>query len=102
MDEPRKKMRTKYSVKEIGIVSTVVALFGGFLYTGYRIDKKMELRKDVEQILEVDGIKGLSDNELKIFYDETGISPYTHQFDKLSTSNLEKFARNYKQVWVRK
>lgn len=96
------KQQTKSRLRTLIGIGIVLGGIVGWSFLTTDIENRIKERRaydlarsTVEHLLDTDGIKGLSDNEMKRFYDETGISPYTHPFNSLSRKDLEQFLSHY-------
>lgn len=89
----------------LGVSIGLIGVLTGGITSAKAIEDRVNYnraRSKVEQILDADKNGKLSENEIKRFYDETGLSPYNALFKSVSRKDLEKFASHYELRWIRK
>jgi len=87
------------------IVGTVLftAACGGAIYGAIRWADKTYTENTVMNILDTNMDGKLSSEEIKRFYDETGVSPYNAKaFKSVSLEEQKKFVSNYQRVYQKK
>ena len=96
------KEYTKDIVKGFGALVGAVAFMVGLGWSLDRLEGNRKMRENIQTILDVNKDNRLSNEEVRRFYDETGLDVYSHPFNYLKRKELEPFIKNYEQVWVRK
>jgi len=86
-------------IKAAGIVS-VVGLLG---FMGVTTIKDFKDRKELSEILDTDGDGKLSYEEIKKFYDEIGVNPYSARvLNSIPITDVQKFLRNYELAYKKR
>jgi len=86
-------------IKAAGVICAVGLL--GFV--GVTTIKDFKDRKELSEILDTDGDGKLSYEEIKKFYDETGVNPYSiNVLNSIPITDVKKFLRNYELVYKKK
>lgn len=86
----------------IGICAIICGVMGGGLYWNIKKQEKQNAYLQSIKILDKNHDKKLDSNEIKLFYEEMKIDPYSLEaFKKIKTKQLEDFNSRYQEEYIK-